>query len=99
MQRKQIFVKKPRIVQEPKPEIIILETDEDIAEALADLTPREQEVLSLLMQGAGRVKIAEQLVLSEETVRSHLRHISEKWGMESASQSSIRDEAKRRGIY
>jgi HD-GYP domain-containing protein (c-di-GMP phosphodiesterase class II) len=41
----------------------------------ADLTDREVEVLRLLATGANRREIAQQLVVSEHTVRHHLEHI------------------------
>ena len=43
-----------------------------------DLTPREREVLALLIQGHSNPEIAEQLVISLGTARSHVGHILEK---------------------
>jgi DNA-binding NarL/FixJ family response regulator len=42
-------------------------------EEAAYLRPREQEILGLLAAGMSRRAIAEQLVLSDYTVRSHIR--------------------------
>ncbi len=42
------------------------------------LSPREQEVLHALAQGATTGEIARQLVISESTVKTHVRHILEK---------------------
>ena len=42
------------------------------------LTKREREVLELITSGATNVRIAEQLVLSEGTVKSHVKHILRK---------------------
>jgi DNA-binding NarL/FixJ family response regulator len=50
------------------------------------LTPREQEVMRLLAQGADNCKIAEMLVISENTVKTHVAHILEKLGVHSRSQ-------------
>jgi len=48
------------------------------AEALQDLTPREREVFRLVVQGYTNAEIAERLVLSEKTVKTHVRNISNK---------------------
>ncbi len=42
------------------------------------LSPREQEVLHALAQGATTGEIARRLVISESTVKTHVRHILEK---------------------
>jgi LuxR family quorum sensing-dependent transcriptional regulator len=39
------------------------------------LTPRQAEVLELLERGRSTTQIAEDLHLSSETVRNHIRHI------------------------
>lgn len=44
------------------------------------LSPREREVLGLLARGHTGEQIAEQLVLSPETVRTHIRNAREKLG-------------------
>jgi PAS domain S-box-containing protein len=44
------------------------------------LSPREREVLSLLARGLTGEQIAERLVLSPETVRTHIRNAREKLG-------------------
>ncbi len=48
--------------------------------ALAELTPREREVLSLVADGAGNTEIAERLFISINTVTRHLTHIYAKTG-------------------
>lgn len=44
------------------------------------LTVREIEVLGLIMQGYTSHKIAEKLIISYETIKSHRKHILEKTG-------------------
>jgi DNA-binding NarL/FixJ family response regulator len=39
------------------------------------LTPRQAEVLRLLERGRSTTKIAEEMHLSRETVRNHIRHL------------------------
>lgn len=50
-----------------------------------ELTPREQEVLSLLAQGLSSASIAQQLFISLVTVNSHIRSIYSKLGVSSRS--------------
>jgi PAS domain S-box-containing protein len=45
-----------------------------------NLSPREREVLALLARGLTGEQIAERLVLSPETVRTHIRNAREKLG-------------------
>ena len=45
-----------------------------------ELTGREREVLELVAQGLTNEKIGKQLILSQETIKSHVRHILGKLG-------------------
>lgn len=47
------------------------------------LTPRERQILTRLADGAGRRDVAEQLYLSANTVRTHLRNLMAKLGVHS----------------
>ena len=49
--------------------------------ASMDLTPREFEVLSWLVQGKSNKEIARQLDIEEQTVRNHLRPVFQKFGV------------------
>lgn len=49
------------------------------------LTPRELDVLVLVAEGLGNAAIADRLVVSEATVKSHLAHIYEKLDVASRS--------------
>lgn len=53
----------------------------------SELTDREWEVLDLLSAGAGTEEIARALVLSTETVRSHLKNLYRKLGISSRGEA------------
>jgi len=49
--------------------------------ALDDLTPRETEILRLIGHGLSNAEIAEELVISMPTVKTHVRHVLQKLGL------------------
>jgi DNA-binding NarL/FixJ family response regulator len=56
----------------------------------SNLSPREERVLELLSKGYSNKEIAEQLELSVDTVRSHLKHIYEKMHVRSRTEAVAR---------
>lgn len=50
------------------------------------LTEREREILRLIGAGATNREIANQLVVGESTVRTHIQHLQEKLGIENRNQ-------------
>jgi two-component system response regulator NreC len=58
----------------------------DEKETMNGLTPREQEVLSLLAEGRSNDEIAESLVISPHTVARHREHLMGKLGLHSRSE-------------
>jgi DNA-binding NarL/FixJ family response regulator len=56
---------------------------------LADLTTRETEVLRLVGTGLSNTQIAERLVLSEATVKTHVKHIMAKLQLVSRAQAVV----------
>lgn len=55
---------------------------------VASLTPRENEILRLLIKGYSNQQIAAQLIISETTVKNHLAHIFKKLGVSNRTQAA-----------
>ncbi len=62
-------------------------TDPD--EAGPTLTEREREVLALLAQGATNRQIADELYLSSDTIKTHVRKVFTKLGVTNRTQAAI----------
>jgi len=56
---------------------------------LARLTRREREVLALLADGAGNDRIAEELVISPQTARTHVQNLITKLGVHSRLEAAM----------
>ncbi len=56
---------------------------DDAVRQLSKLTRRERQVLGLLAGGADNDRIAQALVISPETARTHVQHVLSKLGMHS----------------
>jgi len=52
-----------------------------------DLTPREAEVLKLLAAGLSNGEIANELIISEHTVKTHINHVFSKTGSRDRAQA------------
>ncbi|NJM46094.1 MAG: response regulator transcription factor [Alkalinema sp. RU_4_3] len=57
--------------------------------AFAGLTPREQEILQCIAQGASNREIAQQLYISERTVRNHVTSILSQLGLRDRTQAAL----------
>jgi DNA-binding CsgD family transcriptional regulator len=76
-------------------QVQLVELDEQAAtapwqsrsEVVSDLTRREYEVLQLMTKGATNREIATTIFLSEETVKSHVKRILQKFGVANRGQA------------
>ena len=66
------------------------ESKVDIAPILSMISEREAAVLNLVVQGKTNPDIAEQLYISVNTVKNHLKNIYRKMGVSSRSQAVVK---------
>ncbi|RXZ76669.1 DNA-binding response regulator [Paenibacillaceae bacterium] len=67
----------------------IMEPEKEAKEAIAELTPRENDILELVAQGCSNREIAEQLYIGEGTVRNTLSIILDKLQVRDRTQLAI----------
>ncbi len=62
----------------------------DVAEGLARLTAREQQVLALLPRGLSNAEVAQQLGMATGTAKIHVERILHKLGLSDRTQAAVR---------
>lgn len=62
----------------------------EITSAHEALSPREREILQLVVEGSTNREMATALFITEKTVKAHLRHIYEKLGVRSRTEAAVR---------
>lgn len=60
-----------------------MDNQSDFLDLWDDLTPREKEILSFIVEGESDKEIAKELYLSVRTVATHVYHILKKFGKQS----------------
>ncbi len=66
-----------------------LSTPPEAAPELAELTPREIEILQLIATGANNREIAQALFISEKTVKNHITNILSRLNLRDRTQAAI----------
>ncbi len=69
-----------------EPDVPQVPSEEDVARAY-ELTPRELEVLSLMVEGLSNPEIAERLVISRSTAKAHVSNILSKMGVSNRAEA------------
>lgn len=76
----------PRIARRLMAEVTMVPQERDPA---AELTPREIEVLHLIAQGRSNAEIAEELVITERTVKAHVSNLLGKLHLSDRTQAAV----------
>ncbi len=81
----------------PKAAAVLLSTRSERAPGDIELTPRERDVLSLVIDGYANKQIARRLGITEKTVKGHLTNLFQRIGVSDRTQAALW--AERTGIF
>jgi DNA-binding NarL/FixJ family response regulator len=79
----------PAVTRRLISEFALMRPKAEVPAALAVLTPRETEVLRLVAEGLSNPEIAARLVVTEETVKTHVSHVLTKLALRDRTQAVI----------
>lgn len=79
----------PGIVKKLLSQVSPVSTTQPLPSGLVELTPREKEVLRLIAIGASNREIAQQLFISEGTVKNHVTNILNRLNLRDRTQAAI----------
>lgn len=79
----------PGILEKVVPQVTATEQIEVPPPVLAELTPRELDVLHLIAAGCSNREVASQLYISEGTVKNHMTNILSRLGLRDRTQLAI----------
>ncbi|KAF3883906.1 MULTISPECIES: response regulator [Nostocales] len=79
----------PGIVKKLLSQVPPVNTTQPLPSGLVELTPREKEVLRLIATGASNREIAQQLFISEGTVKNHVTNILNRLNLRDRTQAAI----------
>ncbi|KYC43508.1 LuxR family transcriptional regulator [Scytonema hofmannii PCC 7110] len=79
----------PGIVKKLLSQVPPITSTQTLPSGLVELTPREKEVLRLIATGASNREIAQQLFISEGTVKNHVTNILNRLNLRDRTQAAI----------
>lgn len=82
-----IWAERPLLNKFIKSPVLSIDVETKLAQIKVPLTPREQEIVSLLFLGLSNKAIAERFYISEKTVKSHFNSIFRKLNVKTRTQA------------
>lgn len=90
LSKKLVNLIRPQTISTPNPQLLQQTIVNTIEKGPNKLSEREMEVLSHLVRGMSNKQMAEQMFVSQETIKTHLRHVFEKLDAADRTQAAIK---------